>query len=160
MSEITDFIEARYADCGEEGERLVDALENLWEAFRPLADPEFVAEFCSGNETRFLERFSEMYLSGVLIEQDFQLSSSSHGPDIRVDTVNAQTWLEIVTPAIGEGPNQLPEDYANPDFTESAVRVYSVPHEAILLRWTSSIRQKWEKFEQYRAEAIIAEGDP
>jgi len=137
-----------------------DALEDLWGSFRPLADAQFIVEFCSGNETQLLERFSEMYLSRQLLEQGLQLSSNDHGPDIRIDTFEPPVWLEMVTPAIGQGPNRLPEEYADPDVADSAVAVYSVPHEAILLRWTSSIRQKWEKFEEYKAEAIVSNHDP
>ena len=67
------------------------------------------------------------------------------GPDFCVEHQGKTIWVEAVTP---EPAGQWLE-----------FKVRSMPHEAMLLQWTSVLKDKREKLERYATKGIIAAGD-
>lgn len=59
------------------------------------------------------------------------------GPDFLIEKDGRRIWVEVITPR----PEGLPENWLDPHFTG----VRTLPHEAIVLRWTAAIKEKAEK---------------
>lgn len=161
------FLEARYH--GElSGARLVAELLRLYEQHKDLADEHFLVELCSGDEEKFQQRVWEMSLSDRLRAQGLRLSSAPEGPDFRVEVDGDVMWIEAISPGPGRGADQVPTD--RPRIVKApgqlpiverpaagpGVTVTDVPHEKILLRWTSSIAAKLDKLEGYLKKGIVA----
>ncbi len=161
MSEITKFITARYGklEDAEHRQRVIGYLEGLWCKYVDLADPNFISEFTSGNEDRFLERFWEMYLANRLLQSGLEIESAPAGPDFKITSSSGVTWVEAVAVGKGTEKNQLPSEYMEPDRNEDGVASFTVPHEEILLRWTTAIDAKAKKFICYRKAGIIGDED-
>lgn len=154
---VARFLARRYASAREDEGRLVqDRLLAMWDRFAPYAEPHFVEEFCSGDDSRFHQRFWEMSLAEHLGRCGFSISSDDEGPDLRAAKGEHVFWLEAVVPDVGNGQNRLPEGYLHPVMGE----VVTVPHQAILLRWTAAIKEKFRKYGGYRKKGIVAEGEP
>lgn len=103
-----------------------------------LADSNFIKELCSGSEKRFWSRVSEALLSARLKQRGLiPESSQGGGPDFYVLDSGRKVWIEVICPE----PAGLPSEWTEPEAGE----VISFPHEQILLRWTSAIKEKAEK---------------
>lgn len=63
--------------------------------------------------------------------------SGQHGPDFCLETEAGRVWVEATTLA----PNGLPSEWLAPAIPGKAV-AKRVPHEKILLRWTSALVEK------------------
>jgi len=62
---------------------------------------------------------------------------SHEGPDLLIEHQSGKIWIEVICPM----PTGLPSDW----FEQTAGKAVNHPHEAILLRWTSAIKEKAEK---------------
>lgn len=67
------------------------------------------------------------------------LVPSHNGPDFLIEKSGHRIWIEVICP---EGAGLPAEWLAGPT---KVPKVFSVPHDAILLRWTSAIKEKSEK---------------
>lgn len=153
---IDTFLQGRYAGAGERGDAVRSLLLRLWSNFSVHADPHFVTELCSGDESRFAQRVWEMVLADRLVSAGFHISSAAEGPDLLVQKDGKKVWVEAVVPDVGDGVNRLPESYLHPrDF-----EVVDVPHQQILLRWTAAIREKHRKYQLYLKNGIVQPNDP
>lgn len=102
-----------------------------------LADSNFINELCSGSENRFWSRVSEALLSARLKKIGLIPISSQGGPDYYVLDNGRKVWIEVICPeATG-----LPTEWTEAEMGNAI----SFPHEQILLRWTSAIKEKAEK---------------
>lgn len=154
---IAEFVACRYANAREdEGRAVQERLLSMWDRFAPHADSHFVEQLCSGDDSRFHQRFWEMSLAEHLEQCGFSISSDDEGPDLRAVEDERVFWLEAVVPDVGSGQNRLPEDYLRPTMG----KVVTVPHEAILLRWTAAIKEKFRKYGGYREKGIVSAGEP
>jgi type I restriction enzyme S subunit len=103
-----------------------------------LADSNFIIELCSGSEKRFWSRVSEALLAARLKKIGLTPEPpSGGGPDFYVIEEGQKIWIEIICPE----PTGVPSDWLEPEMGT----VISFPHEQILLRWTSAIKEKAEK---------------
>ncbi|MCF3630648.1 hypothetical protein RJ527_13435 [Thalassospiraceae bacterium LMO-SO8] len=126
----------------------------LWRRFQSmgLADAHFVSDVVRGDEGKFWERIWEMLLAQHLIRQRHTLCSTNQGPDFKLEYNGQTIWIEAISPR----PTGLPEDWLK--LPEPGVpRVRSFPHEGILLRWTSAIKEKRDKLEGRRVSTSRSE---
>ena len=103
-----------------------------------LADSNFTKELCSGSENRYWSRLSEALLSTQLKKVGLVPETlRGGGPDFCVTDNGKKVWIEVICPE----PKGLPTEWIESK-TGKAIRF---PHEQILLRWTSAIKEKAEK---------------
>jgi type I restriction enzyme S subunit len=87
------------------------------------------------------------------IEQGFSPTSTSKGPDFGIDFENKTIWIEAISPE----PRNIPIDFLEPP--EDEFEVQSLPEEEILLRITSSVKEKAKKFKEYLKKGVISKDD-
>lgn len=106
--------------------------ESLWENFKPYADNEFKKKFAC----EFHQRFWEMYLANVLLTQNYQLieKKETKSPDICIKDRKGKVWVEATVPGAGKG--------------------------GLLLRYTSAIVAKHEKYLSYSGKMLISPDEP
>lgn len=125
-----------------------------------LADSNFIKELCSGSEKRYWSRVSEALLAARL--KNIGLTpepSHDGGPDFSVTYNGRRIWIEVICPE----PTGLPSGWIEPENGKAI----SFPHEQILLRWTSAIKEKAEKLigsldgkvKGYIEKGIVASSD-
>lgn len=124
-------------------------VDAYWSTFESFADPNFAGEF----RLHPHERYWEMYLTCILLEQGHSVQCPKPGPDILLDTAPKPIWIEAVTASQGasDSPDRVP------DF-ETGV-AFEYPEEQILLRYRTAIEQKHKKFEKYVSDGIVAASD-
>ena len=128
----------------------------LWHEFSTmdLADAHFVSEITGDKDTKFWQRLWEMVLGRHLSRLQHRLSSADKGPDFRFEAEGKTVWCEAIAPE----PKGLPGDWltlSKPD----DIRVHSVPHEAMLLRWTAALKEKRDKLEGcIKQDPVTGEG--
>jgi hypothetical protein len=76
--------------------------------------------------------------------------AGQRGPDFGIFHEGQTIWIE----AIVASPEGIPEDYLRPP-APGEFRVGSFPHQQILLRWTSALRDKRAKLQRYVSDAVI-----
>ncbi|MGE3701813.1 MAG: hypothetical protein AB7G08_23945 [Hyphomicrobiaceae bacterium] len=124
-----------------------------------LAPPHLLTEITSGDDHKFWASVWEAMLYRHLNSLNLGVSGTvgkggQRGPDFRIEYQGKAIWIEAVTPA----PTGLPAEWLAPP-ARGEIRVRSMPHEAMLLRWTSVLRDKRHKLEQYANTGIIGAGD-
>lgn len=127
---------------------------------RGLADPTFIGELTSSQDSKFWSRLSEALLADRLRNKTFPpRTNPGEGPDFLVLDGTRKTWIEAICPE----PRGVPEDWRN-----FQTGVTHFPHEAILLRWTAAVKEKAEKLigsangeaAGYLQTGIVAPEDP
>jgi len=128
-----------------EFERII--LEKLWARYQPYADANFKTAIASD----FQSRFWEMYLAVTLLDLGFnlrrRLELGNEGPDISIQTENTNIWLEAI--ACGT----IPDDFAESENGDPI-------DESVILRYTSVIAEKFNKYEKYLQEGILSDSEP
>jgi hypothetical protein len=119
-------------------------VESLWDRYRYLADPHFREDA----RNHFLGRFWEMYLAVTFLERGFHLIKvGDKGPEFYFLHNGRKVWVEAVAPGPGDGVDRVPEiEYG---------KVYKVPTEKILLRFTNSLDEKRIKYKEALEKGII-----
>lgn len=103
-----------------------------------MADRKYEIEFLSGSEAKFWSCLSEAFVYQRIKHLSLpQRLNIGEGPDFLVQTGGVKVWIEVVCPE----PSGIPSDWLEIQFSKAG----SVPNEAILLRWTSAIKDKTEK---------------
>jgi hypothetical protein len=124
------------------------------------ADPDFVAEITSSCIGKFWSRLSEALIFNRLREMKFgSRALMGEGPDFLLLIENRRVWIEVICPE----PTEIPKEWL--EYSEGIAG--SVPHDAILLRWTSAIKAKVdrlmgspnEKKKSYLEAGIVCEKD-
>lgn len=104
---------------------------------RGLADPKFIRELTSGEDSKFWACISEALLADRLQNKVFPgRSAIGEGPDFLVMDGDRKVWIEVICPE----PRGIPEGWLS--FEEG---VTDFPYVDILLRWTAAIKEKAEK---------------
>lgn len=125
-----------------------------------LADAKFTKELCSGSEQKFWSCVSEALLAARLCDLGLDPApSQGGGPDFLLTENGRKIWIEVICPE----PTGVPSDW----LTSELGKVVHFPHEQILLRWTSAIKEKAEKLigsldgsvKGYIEKGIVASGD-
>lgn len=136
---IETFLLQRYPGNGRP-QAIRDEIANACKIFvkSGLADSNFTKDLCSGSEQRFWARVSEALLAARLKSIGLTPESShGGGPDFSVIENGRKIWIEVICPE----PTGVPSDWLEHEMGT----VISFPHEQILLRWTSAIKEKAEK---------------
>lgn len=103
-----------------------------------LADPKFESELTGDSETAFWSSMSEALVYRKLGGKQFlKRRKIGVGPDFLLEMNGKRVWLEVICPT----PAGIPENWLEIQFDSAT----SMPHEEILLRWTSAIKEKNEK---------------
>ncbi len=76
------------------------------------------------------------------------------GPDFGVVFAGKRIWIEAIVPS----PEGIPADWLTPPEV-GEVRLRSMPHEAMLLRWTSAVAAKKAKIDTYFTKGIVLPDD-
>lgn len=140
MDAVLAHIRQRFAGTGP----YLEYYEALWEEYAGtgLADSIFVTQITSGNDEAFWQRTWEMLLAHHLMEQGHPLTSKDEGPDFKFEVGTKVVWCEAICPS----PKGLPAEWLAPAVMGNTV-IMEVPAEAVLLRWTAAVKEKWEKLE-------------
>lgn len=151
-AQVLAFLDKQYPDAPNYKASLVA----LWEKYQALGLPNahFVTEFTSGKKSVVFQRAWEMMLARHLDAQGHHLTTSDEGPDFRFEHNGRVVWVEAVSPE----PMGVPEDWLEHP-KPGEFKVGDVPHNEVLLRWTSAIKAKWEKLKIYRQKKIVGESD-
>lgn len=139
MTTISAHIRKRYPKAGCQ-ETFSANLSSVCQAFvdSGLADPKFVVELTSGSDSKFWSCVSEALLAERLRDKTFPArSTSGQGPDLLVMNGCRKVWIEAICPE----PVGVPETWLNIE----PGKVGNFPHQEILLRWTSAVKEKAEK---------------
>ncbi len=137
-----------------------DEISNMYKVYEGYADQNFLYDFSSGDEEKFNQRWWEMYLTVHLINQKLKVinngNSNNGSPDIKIAFKGKTIWIECISPTRGEEKNKVP---ALPVSILSDIKVNKVPWKEVLLRITSAIRDKFEKYQLYLKKAVVSEKD-
>lgn len=142
--------------------QVVSTLSELFDRFREhgLDDPQFSQELASGNPHKHHQRLAEMLLAKYLWDNGFTLSSACEGPDFKASKGGITVWIELVTPE----PRGISPSWLLSGDNEG---VWTYPHTEIALRYTSSLKEKFEKLtgipkgqRGYLSKGIVGSNEP
>ena len=161
---IETFLLQRYPGEGQR-QTVRDEIAKACNAFveSGLADAKFTKELCSGSEQQFWSCVSEALLAARLRNVGLDPKPSHDGgPDFLVIQSGLKIWIEVICPE----PTGVPSEWLTSELGK-AVKVVDFPHELILLRWTSAIKEKAEKLigsldgsvKGYIEKRIVESGD-
>jgi hypothetical protein len=142
-----------------------DELANVINSFvqSGLADVNFTKELCSGSEQTFWSRASEALLAARLHKVGLHpVPSHGGGPDFLLIEKGQKIWIEVICPE----PHGVPSEWLTSP-PNGVMKVVNFPHEKIILRWTSAIKEKAEKLigsldgttKGYIEKGIVESGD-
>jgi hypothetical protein len=128
-------------------------LEAMWARFEPYADDDFPTSI----QAAFESRYWEMYLGCSLLRLGKGLVArrgrrGTGGPDLLLHEEGTSIGIEAIAPDGGSGPDSILE----PPMGE----VYTVPDEAITLRYSSAIEAKRRQYDGWRQRGSVDAGDP
>lgn len=133
-------------------------LEGLWQRYEPFAERDFGQKF----RTQTQQHFWEMYLTVALLRQQKSVviqqspKSGRCGPDVKVNDGEKVIWIEAIAVQHGSGIRAVPRREV-PD--DGSVVVGYVPDDAMTLRYTAALKEKFEKFEVYANKRVIGSED-
>lgn len=136
---IENHIRQRYPDNNPHSKVYSDELIRVCNEFvaSGFADPKFVKELTSGQDSKFWACLSEALIADRLRNKGFlKRSIVGEGPDFLIGNGNLRIWIEVTCPE----PMGIYASWLN--FGEG---VNDFPHNDILLRWTAAIKEKAEK---------------
>ena len=130
-----------------------DFAERLWAEYCPFADRNFLTEV----RRDFNARFWEMYLTCSLLQgaasRGYRVCCPKPGPDILLEYGGRRVWIEAVTAT--NGTAGLPDSVVEPNPDGSC----KIPEEKIVLRYTSSMREKYGKYLRYLRDGRLNRAD-
>jgi hypothetical protein len=124
-------------------------IESIWKQYQPYADTNFTDEF----RTQFNQRAWELYLGATLINHGYALRPHSNkGPDIGIGDKEKTIWVEAIAVEKGDSQDKVPEiEYG---------KEMDVPENKMLLRLTSGLKEKYQKYQTYIENGTIGQEDP
>ncbi len=150
--EVKDFLETHYANAPHYKASLIA----LWDKFLELGLPtaHFVSEFTSGKKSVMSQRAWEMMLARHLDAQGYRITTADDRPDFRIEHEGKVIWVEAVCPE----PIGLPQEFMDAP-KPGEFKVGDIPHNEVLLRWTTAIKAKCDKLKEYRAKGVVGAND-
>jgi hypothetical protein len=150
---ISEFLQQRFPDP-EFSDHYVELLREYLES--GLAPPNLTAEIKVGDRGLYAHIWEAMlyrHLRSLRFEfrQGNVRRAGQRGPDFGIVHEGQTIWIE----AIVASPEGIPADYLRPP-APGEFKTGSFPHEQILLRWTSALRDKRVKLQGYVEDAVIA----
>lgn len=122
--------------------------EELYQYFLPYADRHFLSDL----KRHFHQRTWEMYLTYVFLVNDFSISSSNKGPDIKISFNGKTIWIECVACESGDGNDSVPPLLYGGNLQD-------FPEKKMLLRMTNSLDAKFKKYQEYVEKGIVEKND-
>jgi hypothetical protein len=125
-----------------------------------LADRKYVIELTSNSDDKFWSCMSEALVYDRLRGRlDRRRSNVGRGPDFLTEVGGKRMWVEVICPA----PVGVPASWLEIQINQAT----SMPHEAILLRWTAAIKEKTDKLvggldgrgQGYLEQGVVASSD-
>ena len=123
--------------------------------------PHAFAEITSGDEQKLWANMWEALLywhfsriSSLVLRNDHIAKSGQDGPDFQLRFASQNIWVEAIVPK----PTGIPAEWLEPPVPGNC-RAKTKPHDAILLRWTSALKEKRDQFERYRLEGTTSKDD-
>lgn len=141
MPNVSSFLDTKFPGDGR-AKKVREELLRVCNQFMEsgLADAKFAIELTSGSNAKFWSCLSEALFFDRLSHLRFELKPSGiGGPDFLLNINNRRVWIEVICPE----PRGLPNGWT--DIQVNQVISGRVPHNEILLRWTSAIKEKTEK---------------
>jgi hypothetical protein len=139
-------------------------IESMWLLYKPYADTHFLTEV-KQSDSKFYQRFWEMYLACSLMEKEFSIESHDEGPDICTAIGIQKVWFEAIAPTKGEGENAIridcqtgPAKVAEEDKVSSLDATKFQP-EKVQLRYCSAVKDKYNKYKKYLEKEILSSTD-
>lgn len=142
--------------------QVLSTLSELFDRFRDhrLDDPQFSQKLARGKPHEHHQRLAEMLLAKYLWDNGFTLSSAREGPDFKASKGGITVWIELVTPEPrGISPSWI--------FSGDSEGVWTYPHAEIALRYTSALKEKFEKLtgipkgqRGYLSKGIVGSNEP
>ncbi len=123
-----------------------------------LADNHFIKEFESSNKYSYEQRLSEILFYLRLQEDGFHISSKDEGPDFKAKKHNQTYWFEVVTPEPNKESVPFIHDINSHLFPNGSKQASNAMRN--LIRISSVIKDKNEKFIKYKENGIIKENEP
>lgn len=139
MQRLTTFLEQKFPGT-EQREIFRTEVTRVCSEFMSsgLADAKFVSEMVSGVDRKFWSCLSEALIYAQLKDKVFpNRPNIGVGPDFLITDGNRRIWIEVICPE----PSGIPEDWREIQFGKGG----TVPHNEILLRWTSAFKEKAQK---------------
>ncbi len=136
---VTEFLEHLFPGDGELAKDYRGELARLCNVFvdSGLADSTFISKLTSGKKGEFWSCMSEALIFEKIRNKQFGQRAVGAGPDFLLQDGARKIWIEVVCPQ----PIGLPREWTDIKLSSHG----SVPHNEILLRWTSGIKEKTEK---------------
>lgn len=121
-----------------------EKLEAMWNKYSSYADQHFLPEI----KKKFIQRYWEMAVTVLLLDLGFSVESKDSGPDLVVNGKNGRPtlYIEAVAPTGGKGPDMV----AEPDRG-----FFFVPHDGIILRYLSAVKEKQQRYQEWKARGLI-----
>lgn len=143
---VADFVACRWPDHKPTRSFVFDS----WKSFdeQGLAKGNFVSDLVSGEDSKLFQRLWEVVLALHLRKQGFNIQSHESGPDFSFEIDGKKVWVEAIAP---EPCDAIKERYNRQGGL--------VPHEQILLRWTSALANKRKRFLEYQNKGIVQSND-
>lgn len=129
-------------------------LEDIWDVYRPFADPDFPEGFARDPEARFWEMFMGCQLlnAGRTLMATKDRQKTGGQPDLCVLDKGRRIWIEAIAPEVGQpGPDQVrgPMPISEGGSCELA------PTRQAQLRTTSALLNKARRIKKYLQEGVI-----
>lgn len=136
---LRDAFEKRYPGTSEGVLALRQAAVALCERHleQGLADKNGLTRMCSEDDATYWQQISEVIFANELSKIGLKPGHPGAGPDFMLEHNGKRIWIEVICPE----PAGIPADWLQ----NEPGRTYSLPHEAILLRWTAALKEKAEK---------------
>jgi type I restriction enzyme S subunit len=158
MSQISNILEERYPNnftAQSHFGELLSAYQGCG-----LAPPHLLQELATGEEGKFWAHMWEALLYHHLSGQGFEFrrgavtKAGQRGPDFGIIHEDRTIWIEAVTTS----PEGLPTEHLTPP-RRGEFKTLSMPHEQMLLRWTSALKYKRDKLAAYVKDEVIPATD-
>lgn len=158
---LSDLLEHKYP--GDAYRKLYrDEIARVCNAFLDSghADPKFLSELTSGSDEKFWSCISEALIYQRIGNRSILTRTPKGiGPDFLLIDGQRRIWIEVICPR----PIGVPKEWLEINTNTAS----SVPHEQILLRWTSAIKEKTETLagnengtvKGYLANGIVSKDD-
>lgn len=136
---LADAFRNRYPHNSDRSIRIRERLETVCNAFLSggYGDGNTLQRLCSSADWPYWQQLSEVLIATQLLEAGISIEHPRSGPDFVFENAGQKVWVEVICPE----PHGLPAEWTQ----HTPGSVISLPHEAILLRWTAAIKEKAEK---------------
>jgi hypothetical protein len=127
-------------------------IETLWESYKGFADKDFSKKI----SLSFHAHFWEMFLACTLkdLGNNLLTKKKAEGPDIGIKWSDSCIWVEAIAASPGQGADRIPIRTIDDEMW------FRAPEEQIVLRYATTLKEKYEKYLLYTEKGTIAKTEP